>query len=201
VSQSQALGHGWWLTSRASGVVALALLTASVTLGLLMASRRVRRPGGTLALAARHEQLALAGLMAIAIHGITLLGDPWLHSGLVGIAIPFQLPYRSTFTGLGILAGYLAALLGLSFYARRWIGGRRWRRLHRLTTLVFAMAVVHAVGAGSDAGRAWLQAGIGAAVTVVIVLLGLRIRPRAQPAPTPRRPPAAPRPEGLSGPG
>ena len=35
--------------------------------------------------------------------------------------------YRRLWTGLGIVAGYLAAALGLSFYARKRIGTKRWR--------------------------------------------------------------------------
>ena len=41
--------------------------------------------------------------------------------------------YRPVYTGLGIVAGYLAAALGLSFYARRRIGAKLWRKLHRAT--------------------------------------------------------------------
>jgi ABC-type spermidine/putrescine transport system permease subunit II len=37
--------HAWWLASRASGIVALVLLTASVTLGLTMGGKLARRPG------------------------------------------------------------------------------------------------------------------------------------------------------------
>ena len=36
--------YGWWLASRASGLVALALITLSVTLGLAMAGRVSREP-------------------------------------------------------------------------------------------------------------------------------------------------------------
>ena len=50
-----------------------------------------------------------------------LMGDPWLHPGLRGIAVPFALGYRSLYTGLGIIGGYLAAVLGL--YVRGRIGG------------------------------------------------------------------------------
>ena len=44
--------------------------------------------------------------------------------------MPFAMGYRPIVTGIGIIAGYLAALLGLSFYARRRIGARLWRRAH-----------------------------------------------------------------------
>jgi sulfoxide reductase heme-binding subunit YedZ len=125
-------------------------------------------------LAARHEQLALAGLTSIAVHGITLLGDPWLHPGLAGVAVPFAASYRPAFTALGILAGYLAALLGLSFYVRRHIGPALWRRLHRFTAVVYAMAVAHVIGAGTDAPKSWLRIGVATSAVAVVVLLALR---------------------------
>ena len=79
--------------------------------------------------------------MAIAVHGITLLGDRWLDPGPVGIAVPFVMDHEPVCTGLGIIGGYLAAILGLTFYVRRRIGTRRWRNLHRLTPLVYVLGV------------------------------------------------------------
>lgn len=143
--------HGWWLASRASGLVALVLVTISVGLGLAMAGRLMRRPGLSRKLLAIHEQTALAGLVAIAVHGITLLGDPWLHPGVGGVAVPFAMSFRPLATGLGIVGGYLAALLGLSYYLRRRIGARFWRKAHRATVLVYLLGLVHAFTAGTDA--------------------------------------------------
>ncbi|MGE5747338.1 MAG: hypothetical protein ACM33U_08755, partial [Solirubrobacterales bacterium] len=53
--------HGWWLASRASGVVALALVTISVGLGLVMAGKLAKKHGANRTLIAIHEQTALAG--------------------------------------------------------------------------------------------------------------------------------------------
>ena len=39
------MDYGWWLASRASGLVALALITLSVGVGLAMAGRAFQRPG------------------------------------------------------------------------------------------------------------------------------------------------------------
>lgn len=149
--------HGWWLASRASGLVALILITASVFLGLTMSGKVMRRPGFAKKLLAVHEQTALAGLVAIAVHGISLLGDPWLHPGVAGVAVPFVLGFKTAFTGLGIIAGYLAALLGLSYYVRRRIGARLWRKAHRATVVVYLLGLTHAIGAGSDASAIWFR--------------------------------------------
>lgn len=147
----------WWLASRASGVVALVLISLSVLMGLSMAARVIRRPAIKRTIARLHQHVALSALGAIAVHGLTLLGDPWLHPGVAGVTIPFALPYRSEATGLGILAGYLAAVVGLSFYVRRRFGPGRWRKLHRLSTIVWVLSAVHTLGAGSDSGRLWLR--------------------------------------------
>ncbi len=168
----------WWLSSRASGVVALGLVTASVGIGLLMATKLLRRPGLNRVLVKLHEHLALTGLVAIAVHGITLLGDSWLNPGVGGVLVPFTMSYRPLFTGLGIVAGYLAALLGLSFYARRRIGTRLWRKLHRATSAVYVLGVVHALGAGTDASTTWLRAFLLVTGAPIVFLLLVRILPR-----------------------
>lgn len=185
------IDYGWWLASRASGIVAMLLVSASVILGLTMAAGLLRRPGLKGRLAKVHEQLAVTGLAAIAVHGVTLLGDSWLRPGLQGILVPFSMSYRPGFTGLGIIAAYLAALLGLSFYARRRIGARRWRKLHRATSVVWVLGVVHALGAGTDGSSAWFRYLVLATAVPVLPLLALRVArsrrpPRAAARPRPR---------------
>lgn len=149
--------HGWWLASRASGLLALVLVTISVGLGLMMAGKVMRRPGLSRKLMAIHEQTALAGLVAIAVHGITLLGDPWLHPGVVGVTVPFAMSFRTAFTGLGVIGAYLAMALGLSYYARKRIGAKLWRKAHRATVVVYMLGLVHALGAGTDASAVWFR--------------------------------------------
>ena len=73
----------------------------------MMSGKIMRKPGRARTMVALHEQLALGGLFAIAVHGITLLGDAFLHPGLTGITIPGAIDYRPLWVGLGIGAGYL----------------------------------------------------------------------------------------------
>jgi sulfoxide reductase heme-binding subunit YedZ len=172
--------HVWWLASRASGAVALGLITISVAIGLLMAGKIMRKPGRARILVAIHEQTALAGLVAIAVHGVTLLGDAFLHPGVAGITVPGAISYRPLWTGLGIVAAYLAAALGLSFYFRRRIGTRLWRRAHRATIIVYALSVVHTLGAGTDAASPWLRGWLLLTAPVIAGLFLVRLTTRGR---------------------
>jgi methionine sulfoxide reductase heme-binding subunit len=172
----------FWLMSRAAGVTAFALASVSVGLGLTMAGRLARGPGRGRIPRAVHEQTALAALVAIVVHGAALLGDHWMHPGITGISVPFAMSYRPPATGIGIIAGYLAAVLGLSFYARRRIGARLWRRAHRLTVVVWLLAAVHALTAGTDASTPWMRAILIASAVPIVSLFVVRVtsgrRPR-----------------------
>ena len=167
--------HTWWLLSRSAGIVALLLITAATLIGLTLAAGLGGPPQRRKLLVTYHEQAANAGLAAIGLHGVTLLGDAFLKPGIAGIAIPFAIDYRPVYVATGIAGGYLAALLGLSFYARRRIGGKRWRKLHRATPLVYLLALIHTLGAGTDAGSSWLRAFMLATAIPAAILLGRRL--------------------------
>lgn len=150
--------HVWWLMSRSFGIVAMVLVSLSVGLGLALSGRLLRGPGVPSRVRTMHEALAVSGLLAIALHGLLLLGDSYLHPGIVGITVPFAVSRRPLWTGLGVVAGWLAAIVTLSFYVRRLIGVSAWRRLHRLTFVVYGLGIVHTLGSGTDARTAWLLA-------------------------------------------
>lgn len=181
--------YPWWLASRAAGIVAFVLITTAVLLGLFMASNIYRRPGLKRNLVKLHEQVALTALVAVGAHGVLLLGDAWLRPGLSGIAIPFTIAYRPVWVGLGILAGYLALILGPTYYLRRRIGTKRWRLIHRATVVVFALAVAHSLGSGTDGTSLWFRTLAIASATAVVVLFAIRYRRKApRPAPVPASP-------------
>jgi sulfoxide reductase heme-binding subunit YedZ len=170
-----------------------------VVLGLAMATR-MAPPRARPALRMLHERVALLALAAVGAHGLMLLPDRWLHPGLSAILIPFTSTYRPFWTGLGICAGYLAAGLSLTYYARRRLGSRRWRNAHRFIPIAWALAAAHVIGAGTDAVSLWLEAVLALTISAALVLLGRRWwldrRRRAAPRkpPPPRRAPAEPQP-------
>lgn len=172
--------HLFWITSRAAGSAALLLASASVLVGLMMSSSR-RNPNRR-DLRVLHETLSLTALAMVGLHGISLLGDTYLNPGLTGIIVPFVGKYRPLWTGVGILAGYGLAALGISYYFRDRIGAARWRRAHRLTAAFWLLAIVHTIGAGSDAAEPWFLVLNGAVIVPAALLLVLRWLGRASDA-------------------
>lgn len=176
--------HLWWLASRSSGIVALMMLTAAMLLGLMLGGKISQRLPKRFArllgaesriVAKAHERLSIAALIATGVHGVTLLGDAYIHPTLAQIAIPFTIEYRPVATGVGIIAGYIAAALGLSFYVRKSIGIQTWRKLHRFTIVAYAMAVVHTITAGTDGTSPWLRTPVLASAGLVTLLFLVRI--------------------------
>lgn len=163
--------HIFWITSRAAGIAALVLSSASVGAGLLIGRRGGTGKGLGGDAKALHEALSLATLAAIAIHGAALLGDHFLHPTVFDIAVPFTGGYRPFWTGLGIAAGWALAALGLSYYARGWVGQSRWRALHRFTALFWILGIAHSLGSGTDAGQPWFLLTLAVSATPASILL------------------------------
>jgi methionine sulfoxide reductase heme-binding subunit len=174
----------FWILARASGLVAYALLTASILAGIVLKARpfgRALRPATVTDL---HRFLALLGLTALALHGATLVLDDTVSISPIALIVPGLVPYRPLWTGLGVFAGELMLLIYTSFSLRKRIGNRAWRRLHWLTYFVFALATLHGLAAGSDSHQPWALSLYGAATGAV--LTAATWRAFIPPQPTPR---------------
>ena len=181
----------FWLASRALGIVAIVLLSVSVSLGLAMSGRLLRRPGLRAQLTRHHEASTLVTVGLIAAHGGVLLLDGYLRPSLAGVTLPFALGYRPFWTGLGVIGGWLALILTGSFYVRRWIGPKTWRWLHRWTLAVYVLALAHVIGAGTDGRSTWMLAVLTMLVTPSVFVLAYRRLPAA-PRPAQTRSPKSP---------
>jgi sulfoxide reductase heme-binding subunit YedZ len=175
--------HLFWITSRAAGTAALVVASLAVCLGLLMSTRLLKR-FSTVDLRITHETLSLATIVAIVVHGLSLVGDTYLHPSLTDVSVPFVSSYKTGWTSAGIVSGWVLVALGLSYYARGRIGIERWRRLHRFTALAWLLGLVHSLGEGTDAGETWFLAMIGTVTVPALVLLLWRMSAaaRRQPA-------------------
>ena len=102
-------GHLFWITSRAAGTAALVFSTFAVGLGLAMSLRLLRARGPDMRVT--HEALSLATMLAIVVHGLSLLGDKFFNQNLADIAVPFASGFREPWMAIGIIGGW--ALIAL----------------------------------------------------------------------------------------
>lgn len=171
---ASALGqHFFWIASRAAGTAALLLSSVSVCVGLTMGGRLLKGRGPDLRVT--HEALSLATIVALVVHGVSLLGDSFMHPSVADIAIPFASSYREPWMSIGIIGGWLMIILGLSYYARARIGVARWRKLHRFTALAWLFGLAHSLGEGTDAGQTWFLAATAIVAVPALVLLAARM--------------------------
>lgn len=146
-----------WLVARAAGIVAYALLTASVLAGLVLKTRPFgRRLKGVTAMEI-HRTLATLGLGALVLHAVALVLDSAVNITLADLVIPGSSPYRPLWTAFGVIAAELMVLVMISFPLRKRIGIRVWRKLHYTTYAIFWTATVHGITAGTDSGRPWAR--------------------------------------------
>lgn len=172
--------HLFWITSRAAGTTALVFSSAAVGFGLVMGGKLMK--GASSDRRSIHEILSLSVMVAIAVHGLALIGDTFLHPSVLDVVVPFVSSYKTIWTSIGILAGWGTILLGLSYYLRTRIGNNRWKVIHRFTLLAWIGGLVHTFGEGTDAGQLWFIALIGLTALPAVALLVVRVagrRPRA----------------------
>ena len=112
-------GGLFWVTSRAAGTAALVLASLAVGIGLLSSSRgnrRARRSPSS-APCTRRSRSRRSALSLV--HGLSLLGDQYVGYSPTEIAVPFASNYQTFWTGLGVIAFWGLAALGLSYYQRK----------------------------------------------------------------------------------
>ncbi len=180
-----------WYFGRATGLVALVLLTATIVLGVLGPLRVSMRGLPRFALRTLHRDLALLSLLIIAIHVATVVLDGFVHIPLSAAVLPVGSSYRPFWIALGAVALDLLLAIVLTSLLRRQVGDWAWRLVHLLTYASWPVAVAHGLGAGSDSSRVWaLAITLGCCATVVLATLA-RIG-RSQPSPRPRHVAAGP---------
>jgi sulfoxide reductase heme-binding subunit YedZ len=177
-----------WYAARAAGVVAYALLTSGVLLGVLLGGRARLPRWPAFAVTDVHRFVSILTGVFIAIHVYALLLDRYAHVSVVTLVVPGASSYRPFWLALGTIALELLFAVAISNVLRKQIGHKRWRRVHYLTFGVWIASTAHGIGAGTDATAGWLRVlylvSIG---TVAVALLWRTGREAVTPARAPAR--------------
>lgn len=169
-----AVNHLWWYTARSSGIVAWAMLTASVLVGLALSTRAFGRRPRANWLLDLHRYMGGAAVVFTAIHMATLVADNYVHFGVTELLVPFTSSYKPSAVAWGVVAFYLLLAVEITSLLRRQLPNRAWRRVHYLSFPLYVMATIHTVTAGTDRGTSLLRAALIAATLVIAGLTALR---------------------------
>jgi methionine sulfoxide reductase heme-binding subunit len=149
-------GPGLWYATRATGLVTLLLLTASVVLGILTAARVAGPAWPRFLTIGLHRNLSLLVLVFLALHVGTTVVDSYTSISLGDAFVPFMSSYKTFWLGLGAVAADLLIALAVTSLLRQWIGHRAWRAVHWCGYLCWPVALVHSAGIGTDAAKSWV---------------------------------------------
>jgi predicted ferric reductase len=164
-----------WYTTRATGLVALVLLTVGMALGLLSSVRFYRPNWPRFVTLGLHRNVTLLALVFTVVHVVTTVLDSFVSIPLPDAFVPFISSYRPIWLGLGAIAfDLMLALVGTSLL-RAQMGLRAWRLVHWSAYLCWPVAVLHGLGTGTDTPARWVLVLTAGCVLLVAVLTVWRL--------------------------
>jgi predicted ferric reductase len=161
-----------WYVSRSTGAVCLILLTVTTALGLA-AARRVGTPRWPrFVTQSLHRTVSLLAVLLLAGHIAAVVLDGYADIGFVEAFLPFVGTYRPLWLGLGAIASDLVLLIVATSLLRRRLPHTVWKGVHLTAYACWPVAMMHALGTGSDPQQAWfslLAVGCAALVTAAVL--------------------------------
>lgn len=145
-----------WYTTRATGMVALVLLSGTVMLGVLGTARAATARWPRLVTAGLHRNLALMSVALVGVHVLTTVLDPFASINIVAAFIPFRSAYRPLWLSLGTVAFDLLLAVIVTSLLRDRLKHRTWQVVHMLVYLSWPVALWHGLGTGTDTKLVWV---------------------------------------------
>jgi len=165
------MGSSLWFATRATGVVALLLLTLTVILGIAGTARFASPGQPRLVTSGVHRTLALLVLCFVAAHVLTTVLDGYTRIGLAAALVPFSSDYRTLWLSMGTIAADGLLAVAVTSLLRDRLSYRSWRAVHWLGYACWPVALWHGLGTGTDSRLPWLlaidalcMAGVAAAI-------------------------------------
>ena len=156
-----------WYATRASGLMALVLLTITMVLGLTTTTRTRARNWPGFAQQEMHRRISILAVVFLGIHVLTSVLDTYVSISWVSVVVPFTSHYSSFWVGVGAVSLDLMLAVFVSSLLRSRMRPGTWRAVHWLAYLSWPVALAHTYGMGTDAGEGWVIA-LGVACTIAV---------------------------------
>ena len=161
-----------WYTTRATGIVALVLLTATMVLGLATTNRVKSAKWPGFAQQELHRRVSMLAVVFLGIHVLTSVLDTFVSISLASVLVPFTSSYSRFWVGVGTVSLDLMVAVFVSSLLRSRIKPGTWRALHWLAYLSWPVALAHVFGMGTDAGEPWvIFLGLVCVLAVAVALI------------------------------
>jgi methionine sulfoxide reductase heme-binding subunit len=181
------MNTAFWYASRATGIVALLLLTVVLVLGILV-NRQGRLPGlPRFAVTGIHRNLSLLSVAFIAVHILTAVLDTYVHIPLLSAVVPFTSGYERLWLGLGAISLDLMVAMIVTSLLRGRMNRVVWRAVHLLAYASWPVAFAHSLGSSTDLQQGWLLGLSIACALVVAAAVTWRLVQAARQVPRARR--------------
>lgn len=158
------------LIAASVGFIAYGLLWLSIVWGVVLkngwAFTRVRHA----TIYGIHQTLVLVGLTLSVVHALAQLAVPEGPVRWIDQVVPFANPTDPIGIGLGVIALQVMLALVLSVLIQRRLSYHRWRRLHLLGYLAYALVTGHVLISGSDTTSILVRLPVVLSLGVVIAL-------------------------------
>jgi sulfoxide reductase heme-binding subunit YedZ len=147
-----------WYATRATGIVALVLLTGTVMLGVIGTARVASERWPRIVTASLHRNLALCSVALVGVHVVTTVLDPFASIGVVAAFIPGSSAYRPLWLSLGAVSFDLLLAVLITSLLRDRLSHRAWQTVHLLVYASWPIALWHGLGTGTDTKLPWVLA-------------------------------------------
>jgi sulfoxide reductase heme-binding subunit YedZ len=167
-----------WYLNRGTGLVILALFTATTALGVLATGSRAGRRVPSFVSQSLHRNTALLAMIMLLVHIVSAVADTFVDIRWWQAVVPwFGSTYLPFWLGLGTLAFDLLLVVTLTSLLRTRMTHRSWRLIHLASYAAWVLSLAHGIGIGTDVrdGQVWAYATIGASVAVVLAAVGVRV--------------------------
>ena len=163
-----------WLAGRATGLVALILLSATLVLGTLDATRASSPRWPRFVVGAVHRSASLLAVAFLVVHVVTAVVDTYAGIGWLETIVPFVSGYQPFALGLGTVAIDLVLAVMVTSVLRHRLTYRWWRAVHLTSYGCWLLALVHGllIG-GADSRIDWVLA-VDAACLIAVCAAVLR---------------------------
>lgn len=160
----------FWLATRATGELALVLFTVVTVMGIAVTKgwASSRWPESVVTLL--HRNVSLLSVVFLAVHIGTTVLDGYVPVSWIDVLLPFHTTYKTVWVALGTIAFDLFLAIVITSLLRRRIPQRLWKGIHWTAYAMWAVAVVHALGVGTDRLLTQIVAGLAVLVVVAAVI-------------------------------